>query len=374
MGQTSNLTTASLQILYRLILQGSQNSLPPGVTPSIPVDPTEQQQLTQIIEQLVNTLNQFFLNPDPINTAALQQQLAALLALLGTFPKNAQTQYLIQLLNQIISSLQGGATPEQIALLMQQLFASLSSFFSTLILDSDVLAKLIQSIISGMSSAAGEGAAGATGPPGPQGPQGPEGNPGPQGVQGLQGQDGPEGPTGPQGVQGLQGQDGPEGPTGPTGIGVTGPTGPIGPQGETGNNDILTFGFFYQSSPGGSINVNAINPVNTISDGSPDLEIVNGGIRINTTGIYHIVYTWAPNNQQGNSIALHQLYLDNTPIPGTVSWSNSNTIGSQSTTTGGYIRVTNPGQILTIKNNGPDPTTLSDFQSTNILLFRLSSI
>ncbi|HHL0974476.1 TPA: collagen-like repeat preface domain-containing protein, partial [Bacillus cereus] len=208
-----------------------------------------QAQLQQILQQLVTIMNQFFANPDPANSAALQQQLAALLALLGTLPQNAQTEYLTSLLNQLITNLQGGATPEQIALLMQQLFGGLSSLFSTLILDPAVLTALIQSIIAGSSSTAAEGAQGPTGPVGPTGPPGasgtgptgatgPIGPQGPQGVQGIQGPEGPEGlegPTGPQGVQGIQGPEGPEGGTGPQGVqGIQGVEGPIGPTGVTG--------------------------------------------------------------------------------------------------------------------------------------------
>ncbi|MGR5990704.1 hypothetical protein ACT7C6_15060 [Bacillus paranthracis] len=208
-----------------------------------------------------------------------------------------------------------------------------------------------------------QGIQGLQGPAGPQGPEGPEGDQGPQGIQGLQG------PQGPQGIQGVEGDNG-----------VTGPTGATGAKGDPGDNDILTFGFFYQTPAGGTIEPNTTNPINTVSDGSSDLEIANGGIRINTTGIYHVVYTWAPNKAGGSAtgnVYGHQLYLDSTPIAGTYSYSNSNpnvgSIGSQSTTTGGYIRVTTPGQLLTIHNVGTDSVTLSALQSTSILIFRLSS-
>ncbi|PGT71809.1 hypothetical protein COD86_21475 [Bacillus cereus] len=232
-----------------------------------------------------------------------------------------------------------------------------------------------------------QGEQGDPGTRGPMGPAGDQGEPGDRGPKGDPGDIGPQGDKGATGSTGATGATGSQGMVGPTGAGTPGEQGPTGPQGATGatgakgdpgDNDILTFGFFYCTPAGGKIEPHTVNPINTVSDGSLDLQIENGGIKINTPGIYHVIYTWAP-NQPGNEnhSAIHQLFLDSSPIAGTISYSNSNppvgNIGSQSTTSGGYVRVTVPGQILTIRNMGPESVILSSYQSTNILIFRLSS-
>lgn len=366
---------ATLQALVQSLIDATISNIVPGVSPSIPVDPAEQQQFQQIIEQLTNILNQYFANPDPTNSAALQQQLAALLALLGTLPQNAQTEYLTQLLTQIINSLQDGATPEQIASLMQQLFTSLSSLFSTLILDPSVLTSLIQSIIAGSTSSAGEGAAGATGPQGPEGPTGPIGPTGPQGPEGPAGPEGPEGPTGPQGVQGIQGIEGPpgdDGPTGPQGIqGIQGPTGPQGPTGMFPDRALIT------------TSVSAIplnNPLpltqNVFIDGSSiSHSVPSTDINLAPNAVYYLSVNFEGPPQQDKEIVI-QAFLNGSSVPGgriaSSTFPGIPPLQSAIVGHGSTIFKTGAGvNTLQMRNQSSNTANPQNFNITSLNIFRL---
>ncbi|MGG3047148.1 collagen-like repeat preface domain-containing protein, partial [Bacillus anthracis] len=147
-GQSSNLATGGLQALYTLILQGLQNSIPPGVSPSVPVNPGQITELETLLNQLTNALSGFFANPSASTGEPLQQQLTALLTLLNTFPSNPQTESLKTLIQNIISQLQGpDYNSTLISQLISQLFNGLSNFFGTLIIDPATLQTLIQSLV-----------------------------------------------------------------------------------------------------------------------------------------------------------------------------------------------------------------------------------
>ena len=265
----STIPSSFLPIIFQLLVKGMTSSIPAGITPSIPVSPTQSTQLEQLLAQIIAALQAYLQNPNPQTIANLQQILNGFLALISTFPSNPQTDFITKLIQNISVLLQDPNTsPAQISQIFQQLFNTLSSFLSTLILDPATLQVLINSLLEALnvSTSGVGGAIGATGPTGPTGVTGPQGiqgelgPTGPQGIQGIQGEPGPFGPTGPQGIQGIQGEPGSVGPTGPqgiqgvqgvqgdpgatgptgigttgpTGIGTTGPTGPSGPTGPAG--------------------------------------------------------------------------------------------------------------------------------------------
>ena len=184
--------------------------------------------------------------------------------------------------------------------------------------------------IAGITGATGPsgGPVGATGPTGPQGatgpsgPQGPQGNGGPQGPQGATG----SGATGPQGPQGLTGSTGPTGPTGATGPqgpqGLTGSTGPTGPTGATGPQGP-------QGNPGAT-GAGSTTQVNATRDNTSSSSVYP--LFVPATGSIQTVYADDLTSPSGLSY-----------IPSSGTLTASVFLGTSADTTGGGLRITNPG-------------------------------
>lgn len=330
----------SYNLLMNTLVGMMGNTAFQPTTFAVPVTSSQITTLQIFTSSLLSAITRFFNNHTTANNQALQNVLQEFITFLDSFKYDDYGIYASDLAAEIQTALK--ATPVsdgRVAQMLLQFYQSYESFLEHLIIDAGSYYQMLSNLAAAVSRTA---AVQTAGPEGPQGPAGIQGPPGPQGIQG--------------------------------------PMGPQGPPGPGGSDNIPVFGFFYKTPAGGTIAPSAVNPINSISDESPGLEISSdGGVKINVTGIYFVMYTWAPNPQNGDNVAyVHQLYLDSNPIAGTASYSNANppqgNIGSQSTTSGGYIRVTTPGQILTIRNNGPAAAILSVYQPTNIMLFRLSSI
>ncbi|PEU67752.1 hypothetical protein CN386_28680, partial [Bacillus cereus] len=169
------LDPATLQTLIQALIDAATKNIPQGTAPSIPVDPTQSQQLQQLLQQLPTLLQTYITNPDPTNALNLQNLLSQFLTLLKTFPSNPQTEFSKQLLQNIITLLQDPNTsPSQVTQLLQQFLNALSSFFSTLILDPTTLQALINALLQALNTA-------TNGPHGPTGITGLTGDTGPTG-------------------------------------------------------------------------------------------------------------------------------------------------------------------------------------------------
>ncbi|PHD68089.1 collagen-like repeat preface domain-containing protein [Bacillus toyonensis] len=380
----------------------------PELVPTIPITPAQETQFVTLMQQLQTAINTYLNNPTPANNTALRTSLTNLYNfLLNEFPTQQgrdATRYSLFLLLTVNNRL-ASVTPSQvsqIAIMLQSLYTTLSILVSEFIMTNancNTILNILSGLVTTTSIVSSSGGTGPTGPTGPQGIQGTQGIPGsqgpqgPQGIQGLQGPAGPQGPEGREGDQGLQGIQGLQGPQGPQGIqgpeGDNGVTGPKGATGATGISTISEYGFFYQNP--GQITVDGnqgVNPVNTVGETTANLTLDSGGIRIHTTGIYHVIYHWAPNTFSGSGTDYpQQLFLNGIALGGTTSFSKGNgslpninitggstSLGTQSTSGGGIIRVSTANSLLQIRNIGPAAVQLSNPNPTRLIIMKLSDI
>ncbi|MBY0133925.1 collagen-like repeat preface domain-containing protein, partial [Bacillus cereus] len=150
---------------------------------TIPIDQTQLQRLIALLNQLINLLPLFLLNPnDPALKQALINLFNEFLNLLNSLTPSSETNFLKQLIQSILNLLQDPTFDlGKFLSYLQQLFSALAPFFSSLIIDpatlqllSNLLAQLIGAApISGPTGATGPtgdtGATGATGPTGDTG-------------------------------------------------------------------------------------------------------------------------------------------------------------------------------------------------------------
>ena len=169
----SNLSTEKVESLFQSIVTGMTNSMAKGVPPSIPVSPSQSQQLESLLEAFNKSLQTFLKSPNPNTSGGLKSTLQSLLDLLNDFPSNPQTDYLKQLMQQMQELLdQPDVSPSQISQLSQQFYSAFSSFLATLQVDPDLLQKMIGTILAGMQEATAETTEGPRGPTGPVGATG----------------------------------------------------------------------------------------------------------------------------------------------------------------------------------------------------------
>ncbi|MGE1043943.1 collagen-like repeat preface domain-containing protein [Bacillus wiedmannii] len=300
-------------------------------------------QLITLLNSLITAIANFFANPNEVNRLILIDLFNQLLDLLSSLIPSPEGNYLIQLIQSILTILQSPAPNlSQLAILLQQFYSALAPFFFALIIDPASLQLLLNLLIqlinatpgpTGPTGATGvtgptgptgvTGATGVTGPTGPTGDTGATGVTGPTGPTGDTGATGVTGPTGPTGDTGATGVTGPTGPTGDTGAtGVTGPTGPTGVTGPTGplvtaNNARITNPAIVQVAAGGAVPLSTNNLINgtaiTHVPGSPF-------IILDPNQTYFVTYEASTNlgfANQGTSIL--QFELDGALVGGTQS-------------------------------------------------------
>lgn len=190
------------------------------------------------------------------------------------------------------------------------------------------------------------GATGATGVgiPGPTGPSGSTGATGPSGPAGATGPSG--GPSGPTGATGATGATGPTGATGATGpIGLTGPgvetallsaydtaTQALDP------NEIVQFPLLSAPVSGTSFTYNAATgEVTFLQAGTYDLTY---GLRVVEDGLFGAA-------------------LNGVPIPGTLYQTGSAAVLDPAEVVVESLIQALPGDVLTIRNVGADPATIT---------------
>ncbi|HDR8033298.1 TPA: collagen-like protein [Bacillus cereus] len=379
---------------------------------TVPITSQQISQLIFLLNSLIAAIAAFFVNPSDANRLVLINLFNQLLVLIQSLAPSPEGNYLIQLIQSILLLLQS-PTPNltQIAILLQQFYSALATFFFTLIIDSSVLQLLLNLVIqlinvtpiptgvtgaTGATGATGDpgptgatgdpgptgatgdpGPTGATGDPGPTGPTGnpgptgPTGNPGPTGATGDPGATGATGDPGPTGATGDPGPTGPTGDPGPTGAtgdpGPTGPTGDLGPTGPTGPTGPLTV----------ANNATVSNATNVALAGNASVPFVTNNV-INGTAITHAAgstdIVLAPNqtyyaiwNSNTNSLAAGELrafalYLNGTQLTASLqSVANTGTNTPIQPAVGGST-VFNTGagaNILTLRNALATATTIA---------------
>ncbi|MCQ6336222.1 collagen-like repeat preface domain-containing protein [Bacillus cereus] len=238
------------------------------------------QQLTQLIlllQSLIAAVVTFFANPSDANKQVVINIFNQLLVLLESLIPSPEGNFLIQLIQSILSLLQSSTVNlQQLAVLLQQFYSALAPFFFTLIIDPVSLQVLLNLLVQLINATPGPtGDTGPTGPTGDTGPTGPTGDTGPTGPTGDTGPTGPTGDTGPTGPTGDTGDTGPTGPTGPLlpvhGVFFTFNIGPFVPSGVMATGTVIPTEIA-DPPPFNTPGAFTVNP--------------NGSITVNIAGIY----------------------------------------------------------------------------------------
>ncbi|PFT38516.1 hypothetical protein COK72_25895 [Bacillus thuringiensis] len=133
------------------------------------------QQLTQLIlllQSLIAAVVTFFANPSDANKQVVINIFNQLLVLLESLIPSPEGNFLIQLIQSILSLLQSSTVNlQQLAVLLQQFYSALAPFFFTLIIDPVSLQVLLNLLVQLINATPGPtGDTGDTGPTGPTGP------------------------------------------------------------------------------------------------------------------------------------------------------------------------------------------------------------
>ncbi|WP_242263153.1 collagen-like repeat preface domain-containing protein [Bacillus cereus group sp. BfR-BA-01511] len=319
---------------------------------TVPITSQQISQLIFLLNSLIAAIAAFFVNPSDANRLVLINLFNQLLVLIQSLAPSPEGNYLIQLIQSILLLLQS-PTPNltQIAILLQQFYSALATFFFTLIVDSSVLQLLLNLVIQLINV-----------------------TPIPTGVTGATGPTGDPGATGATGATGAPGETVATGPTGPTG--ATGATGPTGLTGATGPTGPLTVANNATVSNLATIPVAGNASVPFVTN-----NVINGTAISHTAGSTDIVL--APNqtyyaiwNSNANSLAAGELrafalYLNGTQLPASLqSVANAGTNSIIQPAVGGST-VFNTGagaNILTLENALATATTISAASVTVIKL------
>lgn len=152
------------------------------------------------------------------------------------------------------------------------------------------------------------------------------------------------GPTGPRGPEGRPGVPGPQGPRGPMGIpGATGPQGPIGATGATGPSGLSEYAYIYNiNDQTVAVEADVIFSNNGIIVGGITHTAGTATIQIGNAGTYAIwFYVGAAEPNQ------FALYLNGTPISGSLYGSGDNTQGNN----GVVIFTAAENDTITLRNH-----------------------
>ncbi|MDI6680116.1 collagen-like repeat preface domain-containing protein, partial [Bacillus wiedmannii] len=134
-------------------------------------------QLITLLNSLITAIANFFANPNEANRLILIDLFNQLLDLLSSLIPSPEGNYLIQLIQSILTILQSPAPNlSQLAILLQQFYSALAPFFFALIIDPASLQLLLNLLIQLINAT-----------PGPTGPTGPTGATGATGATGVTG-------------------------------------------------------------------------------------------------------------------------------------------------------------------------------------------
>ncbi|PFZ91316.1 hypothetical protein COL83_17870 [Bacillus wiedmannii] len=129
-------------------------------------------QLITLLNSLITAIANFFANPNEFNRLILIDLFNQLLDLLSSLIPSPEGNYLIQLIQSILTILQSPVPNlSQLAILLQQFYSALAPFFFALIIDPASLQLLLNLLVQLINATPGP--TGATGPTGVTGPTGP---------------------------------------------------------------------------------------------------------------------------------------------------------------------------------------------------------